>query len=93
MLIIESCRKKGIGKPDEGEPHVRFDEGALGSPQRTSALLYYGRSGGQMDEAGSTGIGNGRNERSPWACGYMLGSGDFLFIVQKQPPEIGGLTD
>ena len=25
----ESQRKKNIGKPDEGEPHVLFDEGEL----------------------------------------------------------------
>lgn len=30
--IRESTRKKNIGEPYEGEPHVRFDEGELGRP-------------------------------------------------------------
>jgi hypothetical protein len=40
-LLVECARKKVIGKPYEGEPHVRFDEGVLGkSKEETSALLY-----------------------------------------------------
>ncbi|MEI4801722.1 hypothetical protein WAZ07_10345 [Bacillus sp. FJAT-51639] len=27
--VVESQRKKNIGKPYEGKPHVRFDEGKL----------------------------------------------------------------
>ena len=31
---------KIVGKPYEGKPHVRFDEGLLGRQGRTSGLLY-----------------------------------------------------
>jgi hypothetical protein len=34
----ESQRKKNIGKPDEGEPHVRFDEGELERVRRPSRI-------------------------------------------------------
>jgi hypothetical protein len=30
--VGESLRVKNIGEPDEGEPHVRFDEGEQGRP-------------------------------------------------------------
>jgi hypothetical protein len=40
-FTIECARKKVIGEPCEGEPHARFDEGALvKSKEETSALLY-----------------------------------------------------
>ena len=28
--VVQCCRKKNVGKPDEGKPHVRFDEGKEG---------------------------------------------------------------
>ena len=31
---------KIVGKPCEGKPHARFDEGLLGRQGRTSGLLY-----------------------------------------------------
>jgi hypothetical protein len=37
VLFFECVRKKVIGKPCEGEPHARFDEGAV---DKSTALLY-----------------------------------------------------
>jgi len=34
---VESTRMKAIGKPYEGKPHVRFDEGVM---ERSITLLY-----------------------------------------------------
>ncbi len=41
VYLFESIRKKVIGKPYEGELHVRFDEGRLvKSKEETNLLLY-----------------------------------------------------
>ena len=33
--MTQCCRKKNVGKPCEGEPHARFDEGKEGKSPLT----------------------------------------------------------
>ena len=42
MVNVNAFRKKIIGKPYEGKPHVRFDEGELeiGQVSATTSALY-----------------------------------------------------
>lgn len=69
--MTQCCRKKSVGKPCEGEPHARFDEGKEGLRPLTYSTISISYSGSssislQPQEGlwgghglGGSGFGNG----------------------------------